>query len=142
MSEQNQSGNSIQADIKGDTSGQIAVGRGISQTQINSTASVDKQLTQSDVVTVLGELDRMIRDAELPSDVKEELTLYLGAAKKAVEKEEPKKVLAADNLKTMAETLENAGKTVEAGKSLWDKVKPFLGQISGWLGVAKGFFWF
>jgi uncharacterized protein YjbI with pentapeptide repeats len=106
-----------------------------------TTAEIDeKQLTQSEVIQLLEQISVLIQQAELPADIKEESTLYLGAAKKATEKEEPKKVLAADNLKSMAETLQTASKTVESSKSLWENMKPILSQLPTWLGVTKGFF--
>ncbi len=107
-----------------------------------ASSSEEKQLTQSEVIQLLAQIEAMIHQAELPTDVKEESALYLGAAKKATEKEEPKKALAAENLKSMAETVQTASKTVESSKSLWENMKPLLIQLPAWLGVAQGFFGF
>lgn len=123
---------------------QAAQGDNNQQTMETNVAqsSTERQLSQADVVRMLTEIEQMIRDAELPTETKEEATLYLGAAKKAAEKEEPKKELAATNLKGMAETLENASKTTESAKKIWENIKPVLGQLLTWLGVAKAFFGF
>lgn len=102
----------------------------------------EKQLTQTEVIQLLAQIEALIQQAELPTDIKEESALYLGAAKKATEKEEPKKTLAAENLKSMAETLQTASKTIESSKSLWENMKPLLSQLPTWLGVATGFFGF
>ncbi|MCP6761900.1 MAG: pentapeptide repeat-containing protein [Fischerella sp. CENA71] len=110
--------------------------------ETNVTASDDKQLTKEDVIRMLAQIEEIIRSAELPPDTKEEATLYLGAAKKATEKEPPNKEAAQVNLKSMADTLETASKTVTSTKSLWENVKPILKELPGWLGVAKSFFGF
>ncbi|NEQ07476.1 MAG: hypothetical protein F6K37_16450 [Moorea sp. SIO4E2] len=62
--------------------------------------------------------------------------MYLGAAKKATEKEEPKKELALANLETVAETLETASGKADAGKTLWGKAKPILLKVADWFGAA------
>lgn len=122
---------------------QAAIGNQNQQTMTTQAAtSTEKHLTQPDVIQMLVQIERLIQSADLPTETKEEATSYLGAAKKATEKAEPKKDVAAVNLKTMAETLQTASKTVESSKSLWENVKPILMQLPGWLGVAKGFFGF
>ncbi|NEQ79689.1 MAG: CHAT domain-containing protein, partial [Moorea sp. SIO2I5] len=60
------------------------------------------------------------------------------AAKKATEKEKPKKDTALANLESVAETLETASKTVDASKNIWDKAKPIILKVAGWLGAAAG----
>lgn len=103
--------------------------------------SASEQLTQQEVIQILAQIEQMICTAELPEDIKEEAAMYLGAAKKATEKEEPNKERVKINLEGMAETLQNASKTVDAGKNLWEKSKPILLKVVGWLGtVAAGSF--
>ncbi|NET66455.1 MAG: hypothetical protein F6K63_19520 [Moorea sp. SIO1G6] len=113
--------------IQGDNS-QINQGQG--------TASTEEPLTKEQVIELLVELDKLVRGAELPEDIKEKATMYLGAAKKATEEEEPKKELALANLETVAETLETASGKVDAGKTLWDKAKPILLKVADWFGAA------
>ena len=62
--------------------------------------------------------------------------MYLGAAKKATEKEQPKKQNVLSNIESAIETLEATSKTVDAGKKLWDKAKAIIIKIVSWLGVA------
>jgi len=38
----------------------------------------------------------------------------------------------------MAETLEEASKSVEAGKTLWHQVSPIAIKVARWLGAAAG----
>lgn len=125
--------------------GQQAMQGNKNQTTMETTVAPspdEKLLTQAEVIELLAQIEVMIHQAELPAHVKEESALYLGAAKKATEKDEPKKALAAENLKSMAETVQTASKTVESSKSLWENMKPILLQLPTWLGVAKGFFGF
>jgi uncharacterized protein YjbI with pentapeptide repeats len=112
------------------------------ETQVVHGSDAGRALTQADVVRLLGQIEQMIQQADLPPDIKEESSSYLGAAKKAVEKEEPKKALAAENLKGMAENLQSASKTMEASKSIWNTVKPVLEKLPTWFGVASNFFSF
>ncbi|MEQ8468103.1 pentapeptide repeat-containing protein [Coleofasciculus sp. E1-EBD-02] len=103
-------------------------------------ASAGEQLTQQDVLQMLGQIEQMIDSAEIPEEIKEEANTYLGAAKKAVEKEEPNKERVNINLEGVAEQLDKASKVAEAGTTLFTKVKPILVKVAGWLGAAAGSF--
>ncbi|NEP35608.1 hypothetical protein [Moorena sp. SIO3B2] len=105
-------------------------------TSIQEPASVGEQVTQQDMVQMLAQLDQMVSSAEIPEEIKEEIATYLGAARKAVEKEKPKKELVKSNLEGVAEELEKASKDTEAGANLFKKVKPILGKVVDWLGAA------
>jgi hypothetical protein len=133
-------GGSVGGDIsnlQGDNN-QGVLGDNNQVTQGQSAATAEEQLTKADVIALLAELDKLVRGAELPEDTKEEATMYLGAAKKAAEKEEPKKETALANLQSVAETLETASKTVDAGANIWTKAKPIILKVAGWLGAAAG----
>lgn len=106
--------------------------------QGQATAPTEELLSKADVIALLAELEKMVRGAELPEDTKEEATMYLGAAKKATEKEEPKKETALANLQSVAETLESASKAANASANIWDKAKPIILKVAGWLGAAAG----
>jgi FKBP-type peptidyl-prolyl cis-trans isomerase len=100
-----------------------------------------RALSTAEIVELLNQIAECLRVSTLPDTTKEDAMTYLKAAKRATEREDPKKETAAINLKEMAETLENATKTVEASKSLWEKVQPILIQVAQWLGVAAGSLW-
>ncbi|NEQ87216.1 MAG: hypothetical protein F6K26_46470 [Moorea sp. SIO2I5] len=121
--------------IQGDNSQGIQ-GDNNQVTQSQGTASTEEPLTKEQIIELLVELDKLVRGAELPEDTKEEAIMYLGAAKKATEKEEPKKETALANLESVAETLETASIKVDAGKTLWDKAKPILLKVADWFGAA------
>ena len=74
--------------------------------------------------------------SELPSEIKDDANIYLSATEKAVSKENPKKDVAIVNLKQMTETLDDASKTVDAGKTLIEKITPILEKITPWFGIA------
>ncbi|WP_377482044.1 MAG: hypothetical protein P2A85_28940 (plasmid) [Microcoleus anatoxicus] len=101
-------------------------------------AATEKPLSQTDVIALLAELEKLVREAQLSEDAKEEAIMYLGAAKKATAKEEPKKETALANLQGVAETLETASKAANASANLWDKTKPIILKVAGWLGATAG----
>ena len=121
---------------------QAAIGDQNQQTMSSqATAAGGEQLTQQQVIELLAQIEQMIHSAELPDNTKEEATTYLSAAKKATEKEEPNKERVKTNLEGVAEILEKASKTVDAGKILWEKSKPIFVKLVGWLGmIAAGSF--
>jgi len=121
---------------------QAAIGNNNKQSMQTQAASIEKELSQEDVVSLLAEIHKLLMDSTLPEEVKEKSNRRLGAAIDEVQQKEPDKQLAAGNLKRMAETLEETSKTLDAGKGVWEKVKPILGQLLGWLNVATGFFGF
>jgi len=118
----------------------LQVIKGNNNRQTNSHAltdsGTDQELTTAEVIVLLNKIQDLLNTANLPDTIKEDAATYLNAAKKATDKEEPKKETAAINLKEMAETLKDATETIEASNSLWEKVQPILVQIANWLGVA------
>ncbi|MEM1392422.1 MAG: pentapeptide repeat-containing protein [Cyanobacteria bacterium P01_H01_bin.150] len=95
-------------------------------------------LSKNDIVKLLEELEALVLKAELPEETKEEVSEEISAAKKATDKEEPKKNIAIANLESVAQTLEKTNKTVDASQKLWNKAKPIIVKIASWLGAAAG----
>ena len=89
MSEQEKKGDVIKATISGDVSGQVAVGKGITQTQIAGVAK--PEVTEVD----LAELQRALADlkakvaAEAPPEKKDAALERLGELEETVTAEEP-----------------------------------------------------
>ena len=108
------------------------------QNQVTQTQSAQAQPSQEEVIEMLAQIKSLIEAAALPGEVKIAANANLQVAQKAVAQEEPKKEIALATLESMAETLEEASKTVEAGKTLWGQVKPILVKVAGWLGAAAG----
>lgn len=98
----------------------------------------EASLTKDDIIKLLAELETLIRGAEIPAELKEEVIEDLSAAKNATDKEEPNKIRALARLDSVAETLEKTSKTVDSGRKLWSTAKPIIVKIAGWLGAATG----
>jgi hypothetical protein len=81
-------------------------------------------------------------DSTLPEEVKGKSNRRLDAAIDEVKQKEPDKQSTAFNLKRMAETLEEASKSSDAGREVWGEVKPILQRLLGWLNVEATFFGF
>jgi len=115
------------------------------QTMTTSVTAVtnEKKLTQQEVIQLLAQIEQLIQSAsQLSKATKEKSLKYLGAAVEEAQSNEPDKLLAAGNLKRMAETLKLTSETVTATGCLWKNVKPLLMQLPNWLGVAQNFFGF
>lgn len=110
----------------------------VTQEQHLGTAAVS--LKPEDVVALFGELEAFLKTSNLPENQKTKALQYIGTAKEESQAVEPNKNFAAENLKRATTVLKEAGATVEAGTSLWDKVKPILETLGPWLKVATGFF--
>ena len=106
--------------------------------QVTQTQGAQAQPSQEEVIEMLAQIKSLIEAAALPGEVKVEANAHLKTAQKAAAQEKPKKEIALATLESMAETLEEASKTVEVGKTLWEQVKPILVKVAGWLGAAVG----
>jgi hypothetical protein len=119
---------------------QAAIGNNNQQSINTQVTFSEKVLSQEDVVNLLVEIQGLLNTSDLPHDVKKQAITRLESTMDEVKQKEPDKQLAAGNLKRMAEVLQNASKTLDAGKNVWEKVKPALGPLSVWLNVASHFF--
>jgi uncharacterized protein YjbI with pentapeptide repeats len=134
--------NNVQGDnnraVQGDNN-QAVLGDNNQVTQQNQVGEDNgESLTKEDVVKLLAQLETLIQGAELPAETKEEVIEDLDSAKKATDKEEPKKNIALANLESVAETLEKTSKGVDAGQKIWTTAKPIIVKVATWLGAAAG----
>lgn len=111
----------------------------VTQNQQIGTSESSKSLTQTDVVELIIELEELFRSASLPEAQTAKAIKHLEAAKEEAQEDKPDKEFAAKNLQRATKVLKEAGETVDAGTSLWQKMKPILETISLWLGVATSF---
>lgn len=114
----------------------------INQSQQIGESTAEKSLTPADVVALLDQLKAVLQAADLPDNDKTKAIRGVETAKDEVQADEPDKEFAAKSLQRATKVLKDAGETVEAGTSLWEKVKPILETVSPWLNVAAGFFGF
>ncbi|UJB73055.1 hypothetical protein HRE53_31200 (plasmid) [Acaryochloris sp. 'Moss Beach'] len=110
------------------------------QTQQMGTQEKEASLTQADVVGLITQLETLLQSARLPEQQSNKALKHLEIAKEEVQAKEPDKDYAAKSLKKATTVLKEAGETVTAGSSLWEKIKPIVEKVTPWLGVASGFF--
>lgn len=126
---------------------QIQIGQSqygdVVQTQGDNRSGVEstgKQLTVAEVLTLLDRLREQLQASNISPAQKEKAQKYLEVVKEEVQEKEPDKEQAAKNLKKVTDVLKAANETTTEGKKLWETVRPALGQLVLWFGVARGFF--
>lgn len=125
----------------GTVSGQVAqAGSNVAQTQQISQGSPDKQLTVTEVVELITQIETLLKDTALPNNLKSRAMTHLEAAKEASQEEEPDKDYAARSLQKATKIMKEASETMESGQRLWNKVESILKQLLPWFGVATHFF--
>ncbi|MEM6252850.1 MAG: hypothetical protein AAF821_08005 [Cyanobacteria bacterium P01_D01_bin.156] len=111
----------------------------VTQTQQVGADTSGSPLSQADVIDLISQLEQLFSNSVLPDSQKTKAIQHLETVKEEAQAEEPDKEFAAKRLQRATKVLKEAGETVEAGTSLWQKVKPILETISPWLGVATSF---
>jgi hypothetical protein len=111
----------------------------VSQSQQIGEGAADKTLTPVEVAALLDQLKELLQGSHLSEGDKEKAVRSIETAKDEIQAKEPDKEFAAKSLKKATTVLKEAGETVEAGTSLWQKVKPILEAVGPWLGVAASF---
>ena len=112
----------------------------VNQSQQMGVETAEKSLTAADVVALLDQLKALLQAADLPENDKAKTLRSLETTQDEVQADEPDKEFAAKSLQRATKVLKDAGATVEAGTSLWQKMTPILETVSPWLNVAAGFF--
>ena len=108
---------------------QAAIGNHNKQTMSNEDSAPNIP-TQAEVVELLAQIEQLIQSAELPEAVKEKAKKYVETAKIEAEEKEPDKQLISRNLERVTKNLEEADKTVDASKRIFEKIVPLV-QWSG-----------
>lgn len=109
------------------------------QSQQTSKGTV-AQLTPAEIAALLDQLMTLLQTFDLSANGKATVVRSIEMAKEEVQADKPDKDFAAKSLQRATAVLKDAGETVEAGSSLWQKVKPILEIVGPWLGVAVSFF--
>lgn len=112
----------------------------ISITHIESSGAHEESLSVQEMVDLLIQVENLIQVEQLSESDKVKILRYLGAAQAEIQEEEPSKELVGSNLKRMAESIKLTDEALSAGQSLWERTKPLLVPLAGWLGanVVKG----
>lgn len=120
--------------------GQAGKDQDINQTQsIIEDVSKDS-LTSTEVVELILEIEELFHNSDLSDSNKKKAIRHLKSANEVAQEEKPDKEFVAKSLLRATKVLEEAENTIDAGTSLWNKVKPIILRLSPWLGVAASFF--
>ena len=99
-----------------------------------------ESITPAEIAALLDQLKTLLQEANLSDADIAKAIRNVETAQDEVQADEPDKEFAAKSLQRATQVLKDAGETVEAGTSLWEKVTPILETVSPWLKVAAGFF--
>lgn len=111
----------------------------VTQTQQIGAGELASSLSQEDVIDLISKLENLFSSSALPDSQKAKAIQHLKTAKEEAQTEAPDKAFAAKNLQRATKVLKEAGETVDAGTSLWEKVQPLINTLRPWLGVAANF---
>lgn len=124
--------------VNGGVVQQAQAGRDLQQVQ-SGNLDTEQQITQTEVVKQLENLETAVNASALSQAQKDELLDYLRPAKRETSKEKANKDLIGQNLKSFNETLKTVKETTETSKTLWTTAQDVLKTIGPWLGVAAHF---
>lgn len=119
--------------------GQSAGNLTVNQFQQNGMEISGEQLTASDVADLLDKFTALLQASDLSKSDKVKAIRSVEIAKDEVQADKPDKEFAAKSLQRATKVLKEVGETVDAGTSLWQKIKPIVETVSPWLGIATGF---
>ena len=119
--------------------GQAGRDLAMNQSQQIGEGAADKTLALAEVTALIDQLKELLQESHLSESDKEKAVRSIATAKDELQAKEPDKEFAAKSLKRATNVLKDAGEMVEAGSTLWQKVKPILESVAPWLGVATGF---
>lgn len=111
-------------------------GGDITQNQQNTQGRAEKQLTLTEVVELIQQIESLFRNSDLPNDLKKQALKHLDYANDAVQEKEPDKNTAAISLQKATKVLKEANETFNAGQGLWQKLETIIKQLAPWLGIA------
>lgn len=115
-------------------------GRDLTVSQYQHAGDSDSaQLNSAEISAFLEQLKEILQASDLPDADKKKAVRSVDTAKDEIDTDEPNKEFVAQNLQRATKVLQDAGETVEAGNSLWQKIKPIFEAITPWLGTAARF---
>ncbi len=124
-------------------SGQVAqAGRDITQTQQIDYGSAEKQLSITDVVELITQIENLFKHSGISDREINKAIIHLEAAKEATQEEVPDKNYVAKSLQKATRVLKDTSESIDVTQRFWQKVEPILKQILPWLGVTSHFFGF
>lgn len=122
---------SFAGSIKGNTT--ITQSGGDSHITVNNNVQQDKQITIDELLNLLGQIENLARNYNLPDDKSETAISHIKDAIKEVKQNEPSKDYVARSLKRFVDLLKDSN---QAAIEL-QKLQPVLGGVASWLGTAR-----
>ena len=134
------SGESIKYNLEGNKNVAIQEGGTNYGQQIQNNYKEGEKLTQEEVVQLLAQIKAKVQESGLSKEEQDSALMRLNLVTEDAQAKKPDKQLIASNLKQVTATLAEVSKTTEAGKKVWENVKPMLVPLAGWLKVAVEYF--
>ncbi|KST63727.1 CHAT domain-containing protein [Mastigocoleus testarum] len=121
----------------GSYSGQIGqAGGDLNQNQYNNQAGVEKQLSVTEVVELIEQIEFLFSNSDLPEQQKKKALKHIDYAKDAVQEEQADKNTATKSLQKATKVLEEVNETLGVGQGVWEKLELITKPLASWLGVA------
>lgn len=109
----------------------------LTQVQQNSQSTTEKQLTPTQVVELITQIESLFLNSNLSDVSKKQALKHLDYAKDAVQEEQPDKIIAAKSLQKAVQLLKEANEILGLGQGLWQNLEPIAKQLTPWLGIAE-----
>lgn len=109
----------------------------LTQVQQNTQSSAEKQLTPTQVVELIAQIEFLFLNSNLSDVSKKRALKHLDYAKDAVQEEQPDKYIAAKSLQKAVQFLKETNETTDVGQGVWQKLEPIAKQLTPWLGIAE-----
>jgi molecular chaperone DnaK (HSP70) len=93
-------------------------GKNLSQSQQIKQGGSEKQLSSTEVIEFVTQIETLLRSSDLPEEQKQKALKHLDSVKEEVNGEEPDKDFAAKSLQRATKVLKDASETVDAGNGL------------------------
>lgn len=105
----------------------------------NRMPAIAKNIAPAQVVELLGRLEEILREANLPEDKKNRVFQSIQIAKDEVQSVEPDREYIAKSLQRVTNLLKDVGEAADSGVNLLQRITPILEVISPWLKVSLSF---
>jgi hypothetical protein len=109
----------------------------LTQVQQNTQTTAEKQLTPTQVVELIAQIEFLFLNSHLSDVSKKQALKHLDYAKDAVQEEQPDKIIAAKSLQKAVQVLKQANETLDVDQGVWQKLDPIVKQLTPWLGIAE-----
>lgn len=110
--------------------------RDLSQAQEISQNESGKQLTPTDVVKLLEQIETVFQNSDLPINQKEKAAKHLESAREETIESEPDKDFVLKNVQRASKILKDGNEATNSAQEIWRKLEPIAKQLAPWFGVT------